>query len=129
MPCTLFTVKPLLALVPLLCVANYLITCGPAAWRAATRKGGTTVMVGAPGLDDPFTYPIPAFLAISEKKLVGSLLGSCNSLRDIPRLIALMQNGQLDLASLITARRGLDEINQAFDDIRTTTGIRTVIDF
>ena len=86
-------------------------------------------MVGVPGLDDPLTYPIPAVLAIGEKKLVGSLLGSCNSLRDIPRLIALMQNGQLDLASLVTARRGLDDINQAFDDIRTTTGIRTVIDF
>jgi S-(hydroxymethyl)glutathione dehydrogenase/alcohol dehydrogenase len=68
-------------------------------------------------------------LAIGEKKLVGSLLGSCNSLRDIPRLIGLMQAGQLDLASLVTARRGLDDINQAFDDIRTTTGIRTVIDF
>ncbi|HWJ98889.1 MAG TPA: Zn-dependent alcohol dehydrogenase [Acidimicrobiales bacterium] len=95
----------------------------------ATRKGGTTVMVGVPGLDDPFSYPIPAVLAIGEKKLIGSLLGSCNSLRDIPRLIALMQNGQLDLASLITARRGLDDINRAFDDIRTTTGIRTVIDF
>ena len=94
----------------------------------ATRKGGTTVMVGVPGLEDPFTYPLPAVLAIGEKKLVGSLLGSCNSLRDIPRLIDLMQQGRLDLASLITARRPLDEINQAFDDIRSTTGIRTVID-
>lgn len=94
----------------------------------ATRKGGTTVMVGVPGLEDPFSYPLPAVLAIGEKKLVGSLLGSCNSLRDIPRLIDLMQQGHLDLASLITARRPLHDINQAFDDIRSTTGIRTVID-
>ncbi len=94
----------------------------------ATRKGGTTVMVGVPPIDDPFTYPLPAVLAIGEKKLVGSLLGSCNSLRDIPRLISLAQAGLLDLSSLITARRPLDEINTAFDDIRSTTGIRTVID-
>lgn len=94
----------------------------------ATRKGGTTVMVGVPPMDDPFTYPLPAVLAIGEKKLVGSLLGSCNSLRDIPKLVALSQSGQLDLSSLITARRPLEEINQAFDDIRTTTGIRTVLD-
>jgi len=94
----------------------------------ATRKGGTTVIVGVPSIDDPFTYPLPAILAIGEKKLIGSLLGSCNSLRDIPRIISLAQGGQLDLASLITARRPLADINQAFDDIRTTTGIRTVID-
>jgi Zn-dependent alcohol dehydrogenase len=93
-----------------------------------TRKGGTTVMVGVPGLEDPFTVPIPALVALQEKKLIGSMLGSCNSLRDIPRLIDLAQSGRLDLGSLITARRGLDEINQAFDDIRSATGIRTVID-
>jgi Zn-dependent alcohol dehydrogenase len=93
-----------------------------------TRKGGTTVMVGVPGLEDPLTVPIPALVALNEKKLIGSMLGSCNSLRDIPRLIELAQAGRLDLGSLITARRGLDEINRAFDDIRTATGIRTVID-
>jgi Zn-dependent alcohol dehydrogenase len=94
----------------------------------ATRKGGTTVMVGVPAIDDPFTYPLPAVLAIGEKKIIGSLLGSCNSLRDIPRLVDLHRSGQLDLASLVTARRPLDEINQAFDDIRDVVGIRTVID-
>jgi len=94
----------------------------------ATRKGGTTVMVGVAKLDDPFTCALPAAFAVGEKKLVGSLLGSCNSLRDIPRLIALAQGGQLDLAALITARRPLDDINQAVDDIVTTTGIRTVIE-
>ena len=94
----------------------------------ATRKGGTTVIVGVPGLADPFSYPIPALLALSEKRIIGSVLGSCNSLRDIPRFIALWQSGQLDLTSMITGRRPLDDINAAFDDIRTTTGIRTVID-
>jgi Zn-dependent alcohol dehydrogenase len=94
----------------------------------ATRKGGTTVMVGVPAIDDPFTYPIPAVLAIGEKKLIGSLLGSCNSLRDIPRILDLHRSGQLDLASLVTSRRPLDEINRAFDDIREVVGIRTVID-
>ena len=94
----------------------------------ATRKGGTTVMVGVPGLEDPFTHVLPAVLAIGEKKLIGSLLGSCNSLRDIPRLLDLMRAGRLDLASLITSRRPLDEIGTAVDDIRTATGIRTVID-
>lgn len=94
----------------------------------ATRKGGTTVMVGVPGLDDPLTMPVPAGFAFAGKRLLGCLLGSCNSLRDIPRFIALAQAGHLDLSALVTGRRPLDEINQAFDDVRTTTGIRTVIE-
>jgi Zn-dependent alcohol dehydrogenase len=94
----------------------------------ATRKGGTTVMVGVPPIDDAFTYPLPALLAITEKKLIGSLLGSCNSLRDIPRLLDLAAAGRLDLSALITARTTLDGINQAFDDIRTATGVRTVLE-
>ncbi len=94
----------------------------------ATHKGGTTVMVGVPPLDDPFTYPFPALLAASGKRLVGCLLGSCNSLRDIPRFIALAQAGHLDLAALITERRPLSDINLAFDDLRAAKGVRTVIE-
>lgn len=99
-----------------------------AAGVEATRKGGTTVMVGVPALDDPLTFPLPALMAMQEKKVIGSVLGSCNSLRDIPRLIGLMQSGQLDLASMITGRVALADINTGFDDLRATTGIRTVID-
>ncbi|MBK6856904.1 MAG: Zn-dependent alcohol dehydrogenase [Microthrixaceae bacterium] len=94
----------------------------------ATRKGGTTVMVGVPGLDDPLTYPLPAVLAVGGKKLTGCLLGSSNALRDIPRLVDLAQAGRLDLAALVTARRPLEDINLALDDLRTGTGVRTVID-
>lgn len=93
-----------------------------------TRKGGMTVMVGVPKLDDPLTLALPAALAVGEKKLVGSLLGSCNSLRDIPRIIELARTGQLDLGAMVTARRPLEEINTAIDDIQTTTGVRTVLD-
>lgn len=94
----------------------------------ATRKGGTTVMVGVPALDDPLTYPLPAVLAVSGKRLVGCLLGSCNSLRDIPRLVALAQSGQIDLGALVTGRRPLEAIHLAFDDLRAARGVRTVID-
>ena len=94
----------------------------------ATRKGGAVVMVGVPALDDPLTIDIPALIAVGEKKIIGSLLGSCNALRDIPRLVALASSGRLDLAALITERRPLDDINLAFDDLRAAKGVRTVID-
>ena len=87
-----------------------------------------TVDFFTPIVDDPFTYALPAVLAIGEKKVVGSLLGSCNSLRDIPKLIALDRAGRLDLSALITARRPLAEINDALDDLTNTVGIRTVLD-
>lgn len=77
----------------------------------ATRVGGTTVMVGVPTLDDPLVYPFPALLAASGKNLLGCLLGSCNSRRDIPRLVALAQAGRLDLKALITNRRPMAAIN------------------
>lgn len=94
----------------------------------ATRKGGTTVMVGVPPLDDPFSYPLPALMALGGKKLVGCLLGSCNAPRDIPRMVQLHRAGLLDLEALITARRPLADINLALDDLRASVGIRTVVE-
>jgi Zn-dependent alcohol dehydrogenase len=93
----------------------------------ATRNGGTTVCVGAVPLDDAITIAPAALFMINEKKLVGCTLGSCNSLRDIPRFLGLWRAGRLDLPALITARRPLVEINQAMDDLRASRGVRTVL--
>jgi len=93
----------------------------------ATRKGGTTVLVGVAPIDDPLTLPITAVIAATEKKLVGCLLGSSNSLHEIPRLIALWRAGRIDLEGLITGRRPLEEINEALDDLRQAKGIRTIL--
>ncbi len=94
----------------------------------ATRKGGTTVIVGAPRIDDTLEIPAPALFLVQEKKLLGCTLGSSNSLRDIPRFIALWRAGRLDLEALITARRPLEEINEAAEDMRAGRGIRTVLE-
>ncbi len=94
---------------------------------AATRNGGTTVAVGAAPMDDVITIAPAALFTISEKKLIGCALGSCHSVRDIPRLIALWQAKRLDLEALITARRPLAEINTAFADLRASRGIRTIL--
>jgi S-(hydroxymethyl)glutathione dehydrogenase/alcohol dehydrogenase len=95
---------------------------------AATRSGGTTVMVGVPGISEQLLIESPTVFAFAEKKLLGCLLGGVNSPVDIPRLIALWQAGLLDLEGLVTARRPLDEINEAVDDLRAGRGIRTVIE-
>jgi Zn-dependent alcohol dehydrogenase len=94
---------------------------------AAARNGGSVVCVGAPPLDQNITLAPAALFTVSEKKLLGCVLGSSNSLHEIPRLIGLWRTGQLDLEGLITQRRPLSEINQAMDDLAESRGIRTVL--
>jgi Zn-dependent alcohol dehydrogenase len=96
-----------------------------AIWTA--RPGGMIVMVGAAPITDAVTInPAVVFMA-SEKKLVGSFLGSCNSRRDIPRLLGLWRSGHLDFEGMITHRRPLDEVNDAFADMEAGVGLRTVM--
>ena len=94
---------------------------------AATRNGGTTVCVGAPPIDQGIDLGPAAVFTISGKRVMGCILGSCHALHEIPRLISLWQSGRLDLEGLITARRPLEEINEAMDDLRASRGIRTVL--
>ncbi len=94
---------------------------------AAARNGGSIICVGAPSLDQNITLAPAALFTVSEKKLLGCVLGSSNSLREIPRLIGLWQAGRLDLEALISHRRPLSEINEAMDDLNARRGIRTVL--
>lgn len=93
----------------------------------ATRNGGTTVMIGAAPLDHNITLAPAVLFMTSERKLMGSFLGSCNSRRDVVRLLDLWRAGRLDLEGMITARRPLDEINDAIDDMHAGRGLRTVL--
>jgi S-(hydroxymethyl)glutathione dehydrogenase/alcohol dehydrogenase len=93
---------------------------------AASRIGGTTVMVGA--AMDPLELPMPAILLSQEKKLIGSLLGSCNGHRDVPRFLALWRKGVLDLESMISDRRPVQDVNLGLDDMRAGRGLRTVLE-
>jgi Zn-dependent alcohol dehydrogenase len=95
---------------------------------AATRPGGMTVLVGAPSADQAITIAPAVLFGIEEKQLKGCFLGSCNSLRDVPRMVDLWRAGQLDLEGLITHRRPLDEINEGFADVAAGRGIRTVLE-
>jgi S-(hydroxymethyl)glutathione dehydrogenase / alcohol dehydrogenase len=93
----------------------------------ATRPGGTTVCVGAPPISEGIEFAPASVFVIQEKKLLGCTLGSSNSLREIPRLVALWQAGRLDLESMITARRPLAAINDGLADLRASRGVRTVL--
>jgi Zn-dependent alcohol dehydrogenase len=93
---------------------------------ASTRSGGTTVMVGVPKFDQ-FLNVHALMFAMSEKKITGCFLGSSNPHREFPRLLDLWRADKLDLEAMVTARRPLDEIGAAFEDMKAGTGLRTVL--
>jgi S-(hydroxymethyl)glutathione dehydrogenase/alcohol dehydrogenase len=68
-----------------------------------------------------------AFLTLFEKQLIGSLFGSANIRKDIPALLELYTQGQLDLDTLVTKTYTLDDINQGFEDMRNGKNIRGVL--
>jgi S-(hydroxymethyl)glutathione dehydrogenase/alcohol dehydrogenase len=70
-----------------------------------------------------------AFLTLFEKQLIGSLFGSGNIRKDIPRLMELYTQGQLNLDDLITKTYTLDQINEGYDAMRNGENIRGVILF
>ena len=71
---------------------------------------------------------IPAvFLTLFEKQLVGSLFGSGNARRDIPKLLELFSQGQLDLDGLVTRTYPLEGINDGYADMFAGKNIRGVL--
>ena len=71
---------------------------------------------------------IPAvFLTLFEKQLIGSLFGSANPRRDIPRLLELYTQGQLDLDGLVTRTYSLEQINEGYADMNAGKNIRGVL--
>ena len=92
-----------------------------------SKTGGSTVIVGAPPPDEELKFPSSLHLMMSEKRLLGSLLGSCNAQKDIPLLVEYWQRDLLDLNNMISQTYSLDNINSGIDDLRNSIGIRSVI--
>jgi len=66
-------------------------------------------------------------LTLMEKQIIGSLFGSGNPRADIPKLLALYRDGQLDLDGLITSTYTLDEVNDGYQAMRNNENIRGVM--
>jgi NDMA-dependent alcohol dehydrogenase len=66
-------------------------------------------------------------LTLMEKQVVGSLFGSGNPRYDIPKLIGLWREGQLDLDGLVTKTYTLDGVNEGYEDMRAGKNIRGVM--
>jgi S-(hydroxymethyl)glutathione dehydrogenase/alcohol dehydrogenase len=93
---------------------------------AATRKGGTVVLTGLSRVDAQGSIPMFPFV-MQEKRLIGSVYGSGQPARDIPRLVSLYKEGRLKLSELVSRTYKLDQVNDALTALAASDGARGVI--
>lgn len=92
----------------------------------AVKRGGKVVVVGVPPFGSEVS--VPGFsLPMEEKSIIGSLYGSGNMRRDMPRLIDLYMRGRLKIDELVSRRIKLDDVNGAFEAMEKGEVARSVI--
>ncbi|NDC45614.1 MAG: alcohol dehydrogenase, partial [Actinobacteria bacterium] len=96
---------------------------------AAVSKGGRVVVTNIHPLMEMTANISLLDLTLSEKQLVGSLFGSGNPRSDIPKLLGLFREGQLDLNGLVTREYALEEVNEGYRAMREGENIRGVIKY
>lgn len=94
---------------------------------SAIGKGGTVVVAGVGGATE-MTVSADE-LASYQKRIQGSAYGGISPRNVVPRLFEMYRTGQLLLDELVTRTYDLDDINQAYDDMRNGLNIRGVIEF
>jgi S-(hydroxymethyl)glutathione dehydrogenase / alcohol dehydrogenase len=78
----------------------------------ATRRGGTTVLIGQPAENAKVGLP-PYGISQDEQRIIGSSYGSAQPLLDFPKILRLAEHGLLDLDNLVSDIWPLDQINKA----------------
>lgn len=93
---------------------------------AALGLGGSAVVVGLPPTGQTAQFD-PLVLAEADQRILGCNYGSTVPQRDIPRLVDELMNGDLDLESMISARRPLDEAESALADLNAGAALRQLL--
>ena len=93
---------------------------------AALGQGGAAVIVGLPPAGHTARFD-PLALAEADQRILGSNYGSVDAARDIPALVDLVVSGDLDVESMISARRPLDEAGDALADLAAGHALRQLL--
>jgi Zn-dependent alcohol dehydrogenase len=94
-----------------------------------TRKGGTCVLTGITPMGEMMVPLVLLDMVNFTKQLKGVLFGGMNPRTSVPMLLSMYQAGALKLDELVTRRYRLDQINEAFDAMRSDRNIRGTIEF
>ena len=96
-----------------------------ACW-SATRRGGTTVVVGIGGKEQQVTFTALEMFHFA-RTLKGCVYGGADPAVLMPRILAHADAGEIDLGALISSTIRLEGIDAAFDDMAEGHGARTVM--
>jgi Zn-dependent alcohol dehydrogenase len=92
----------------------------------ALGLGGSAVIVGLPRVGQ-FARFDPLALAEADQRILGCNYGSSIPQRDIPRLVDEFMLGDIDLESMVSARRPLDETESALNDLGSGAALRQLL--
>jgi S-(hydroxymethyl)glutathione dehydrogenase/alcohol dehydrogenase len=95
---------------------------------AMARRGGALVVVGVARIGAEVSFPA-ASIMLDEKRILGSLYGSCRPKLDAPKIVDLYKAGKLKLDELISREYPIEQINDAFDALRRGEVARSIVRF
>jgi Zn-dependent alcohol dehydrogenase len=93
----------------------------------STRAHGAAVLIGIPPVDAVVALPALSIPRL-ERRVLGSLYGSSRPERDFPHTLELYRRGRLPLDRLVSHRLPLDEVERAFELLRSGDAVRVVLD-
>jgi len=92
------------------------------------RKRGTSILIGLLPHGETAALPVTQ-IALTEKRVIGSFLGSTRLNVMFPQLIDLYRQKRLKLDELVTATFPLEKINEAIQIVESGKAVRNVIVF
>ena len=95
--------------------------------EAARMGWGLCTVAGVAGKGEVLEI-VPRYL-ITGRRVAGASFGGAKGRDRVPELVDSYLSGDLDLASLVTNRVRLDQVNDAFEAMERQEGIRTIITF
>jgi S-(hydroxymethyl)glutathione dehydrogenase/alcohol dehydrogenase len=93
---------------------------------SATRRGGTTTVVGIGGKDQQVSFSALELFHFA-RVLQGCVYGNTDPMTDIPKILGHAAAGHLDLGALITGTVGLEALDDAFAEMSAGRGARTIV--
>ncbi len=92
-----------------------------------TRNGGEVLLVGVPRLEVNLTLNAAFTFLYAAKTIKGCWYGSANVSTDVPKLIELYKSGELKLDELVSREIAVDQVEEAFEAMKSGEVARSVI--
>ena len=90
------------------------------------RYGGAVVTAGLTPVNTEFSFNHSDLVA-QEKSILGSYMGSCVPVRDVPRFLNLYKQGRLPVEKLIDDKIGFKDLNAGFDKLEDGKVVRQIL--